>query len=80
MTLFFSITFEECEHRHTSTVEYFKNVSDNFKPHKETMVNLCKSELMKKLKDWKQEPNQIESSQFFFWKDDEEITFFEWRK
>lgn len=80
MTLFFSVTFEGCQYRHTSTVEYFKNVSDNLKPHKETMVNLCKSELMKKLKDWKQEPHQIESSQFFFWKDDEEITFFEWRK
>lgn len=80
MTLFFSVTFKGCEHRHTSTVEYFKDVSDNFKPHKETMVNLCKSELMKKLKDWKQEPTQIESSQFFFRKDGEEITFFEWRK
>ena len=80
MTLFFSITFKGCEHRHTSTVEYFKNVSDNFKPHKETMVNLCKSELMKKLKDWNQVPTQIESSQFFFRKDGKEITFFEWRK
>ena len=80
MTLFFSVTFKGCEHRHTSTVEYFKNVSDNFKPHKETMVNLCKSELMKKLKDWNQEPHQIESSQFFFRKDGEEITFFEWIK
>lgn len=80
MTLFFSVTFEECEHRHTSTVEYFKDVGANFKPHKETMVILCKNELMKKLKDWKQEPTQIESSQFFFRKDGEEITFFEWRK
>ena len=80
MTLFFSVTFEGCQYRHTSTVEYFKDVSDNYEPHKDEMVNLCKSGLMKKLKDWKQEPTQIESSQFFFWKDDEEITFFEWRK
>lgn len=80
MTLFFSVTFEGCEHRHTSTVEYFKDVSDNFKPHKESMVNICKSELMKRLKVWGQEPHQIESSQFFFWKDDKEVTFFEWRR
>lgn len=80
MTLFFSVTFKGCEHRHTSTVEYFKDVSDNYAPHIESMMNICKSGLMKKLKDWSQEPNQIESSQFFFRNNGKEITFFEWRK
>lgn len=82
MTLFFSVTFEGCKYRHGSTVEYFKDVSDDYEPHKDAMVNLCKSGLVKRLKVWKQEPHQIESAQFFFWKDgkEKEITFFEWRK
>ena len=73
MLLHYSVRFEG------ENIKYHGEISF-FREHIEEMNKICKMALMRSLKKWGYEADQLVFSEFYFYFDGKEINFFTWYK
>ena len=80
MKLYYSVDFKESIITHHGDTEYPLNVFQNSEPYIESMTAFVKADLTKSIKKWGFTPDDMIKVDFYFYKNGEEIIFFEWEK
>ena len=80
MVLHYSISFSDCPLKHHGEVSYPLNVFPISEPYIESMTAFVRADLAKSIKRWGFTPEEMVEVAFYFYKNGEEIIFFEWEK
>lgn len=82
MTLHHSTRFKGGSISYHGTVEIPIQITDDFDhiPILEKMIAVCRLNLNRKIKEWREDPTQIIKTEFYYYKGSEEIVFFRWKK
>ena len=80
MKLYYSVDFKESIITHHGEIDYPLNVYQNSEPYIDSMTAFVKSALTKSIKKWGHTPDDMVEVAFYFYKNGEEIIFFEWKK
>ena len=80
MKLYYSVDFKESIITHHGEISYPISAYQNYDKYTESMTAFVKSALTKSIKNWGFTPDDMVEVAFYFYKNGEEIIFFEWEK
>jgi len=80
MLLHYSVRFNQEDVKYHSEVSFYREVAEDYKKYLDEMILSCKLALIKSIKIWGYNPDQLVFSEFYFHIDGEEIRFFDWSK
>ena len=80
MVLHYSINFENGFNTHHGEEDYPLSIYQNSEPYIESMTAFVKADFPKSIKKWGFTPDEMIEVAFYFYKNGEEIIFFQWKK
>ena len=80
MLLHFSVSFKGAPIKYHGEIDYPLNVYPISEPYIESMTAFVKADLAKSIKKWGFSPDDMVKVDFYFYKNGEEIIFFEWER
>ena len=76
--LHYSVRFEGENIKYHGEISFFRELTEGYQKHIDEMRKICKVGLMRSLKKWGYEADQLVFSEFYFYFDGKEINFFTW--